>query len=160
MQHRDRVRRMRLCCSAGAANRLRWQHTKWVPQTRCAGALTEWTKRTLRNSLASILDVSPAFLYYSHSSGNAATRNRLSAARIRRGSGSRLIRGTDLRRTACASRERRPGRQTQRKRQAGTPPGSQPPKQQRLSHRDPVQPRGRGLSQRSVGENGRRPVLP
>ena len=115
---------------------------------------------TSRKSHPSILDVSPAFLYYFHISENAAAET-LSAPANQEGqrgaAGADQIRGPGTPEHRPAHPARRPERsQTQRERQAGT--GSTKPQQRDLpeihSSRE-----ARALPE-TVGEDGRRPVVP
>ncbi len=92
-----------------------------------------------------MLDLSPAFRTYVHSSENARFRNCLSAQQPKSGgtsgSGSEHIRGhgrPDAPPSDCPNADRR-SEKTPDRDAAG-----QPQNQQRLSHRDPLEPRGEG----------------
>ena len=133
------MRRMRLCCCAGDANKSRWQHR--VVRTEADSMTWTGSSASMKTGLpkrpfAVLIFISPAPLLHT-ARKRRGTKPPLSSANQE---GQREQTNYEGRTSDAppARRGRRPGRsQTQRKRQAGTRPPGSPKTAEALSHRDP-----------------------
>ena len=122
-------------------------------------SLSRWAR--FRNSHPTMLDLSPAFRTYVHSSSNARVRNCLSAQQPKSGgtsgSGSEHIRGRG-RPGALPSTSRDAARHSEK---PGRDGAAQPQTSRGSLPQRSIRAARRGLSRRSIrGQHGRRPVVP